>query len=101
MKKNLSEEEGSVSELLHDLQFLPARVLFLLRGMRPFFVTSLFEKAALFNTTSEQFGHVVLFCFFAFVCLLVVVLFFVFLMPLGWENLQEHLGDPPTVHANW
>lgn len=70
MKKDWSLEEGSVSELNTSSSSSPAHVLVPLGGMKSVFINVIFQMAALYKTTGEQFGHI----------------FFFFFKPLGWEN---------------
>lgn len=73
MKKNWPPEEGRVSDSYASPSSSAAHVLLLLGGTKSVFINVIFEKAALYKTTSEQCGHI-----------------FFFLKPLEWENfLQE------------
>lgn len=61
MKKDWSLEEESVSELNASSSSSPAHVLVPLGGMKSVFINVIFQMAALYKTTGEQFGHIFFF----------------------------------------
>lgn len=86
MKKDGSLEEGSVSELDASSSSSPAHVLVPLGGMKSVFINVIFQMAALYKTTGEQFGHI----------------FFFFFKATGMGKFPaETPGGPLTVHSSW